>query len=814
MKKSFSFFRVSLRLWRRHAAGVLVAMLGLACAFGFTLLAAVQLYDGMSSDKWLKNSDRLYRLNEQWLMNGQKGVFGVGSGTVLHAGPLVRDNTADIEALTRLFPLVGETTLRREGDDTDFKIQASMQAESNLADVLDFPVLRGDLTTALQDAGNMILTARQASRLFGEEDPIGQTVTLGFKEQTQAYKVAAVMADIPPNSHFAIDLLIPWNEPFMQMEQYGMGTGQQTYTYFKVKPGTDSSALNTHIKDTISPMLPPSGNIIIELSTDPVAGSLYGGKAVNYMKPNVEKRLSTIQLVMASVLLLAAGFNFIHVFTSINLGRGREVAVRRISGASRWHLAGVFLMEAGFLVLAAFGIGLLAAHDLSIYATEFGANEVLLLHPSHMPVLLATAMIALLIGLLAATAMLAQISRMTPQSLLHRSQRAITGGGDRLKRILVGLQAMALVGSLIAAVQVYYQFDHFLTMDRGMRVEGVLIIHPPFEEKESARFKNDFRQELEALPGVQQIAQISGPPFRNNVTLFNLRGPGQELPQETIVRDVGTDYFDLFQINPILTSGEKVEGQKNAIALPERSLAAFGFASVDDAIDSHLTSEWKNKDGGIHTEHFRIMAVVPDVKDDPNSRKQPLVYQMSKFYDNWHVTLVAIADQKNDTVKEHASALWVKHFPDYEKDLSVRWFTDLIADRYATTRSTAYVLAGMGVFCLMLCFASLYGMANHYAITKAREIALRRVLGAGRRDIGRLFLARLLSPVLVGGLLVMVPTWWLMHQWIASYREQALLPLPVYGLVLIVVMVVSALILASHVRRILGLRPASVLYHE
>ncbi len=809
MKKSFSFFKASVRLWRRHMVGVLVAVLGMAGAFAVTIIAALYIYDGMRSDAWLPGADRLYRVNEQWLMNGKEGVFGQMAATGLGVGPLVQENTPGIEATTRLYPLQAEV-LTSHGDSFETDI---MMAESNMADLLVFPVLAGDLTQSLSDPSGLVLSAEQAEKLFSG-DAIGQTLTLTFKEQTFDYKVGAVLERLPPNSQFKLDLLIPWNVERMK-QGGGLGTGAEAYTYVRAAPGTDSAALSDHIANHIASMRPPHGNITFKMDASALIGSQYYSKAYNDMKPTTSRRMSRIVLIMAAVLLVTACFNFVHMFTSLNLGRGREVAIRRIAGASRAHLMGVFLMEAGVVALAAYGLGLLIAADIATSADMLLNGGVTIFAPGRTPLLAAGSLTALLVALLTAAAMIAQLSRMKPQTLLHNSQRAVTGGRGWIKSVLVGLQALALVGTLIAAGQIYHQFNHYLTLDRGMRVEGVMIVPAPFEESQSARFKNDFRKELEALPGVKMVNEIHTPPFDGNLMMFNLKAEGMDGPVQSVMNDVGPSYFETFDITPIAAVDEDFTGVKNVVALPEASVKAYGFESPEAALNQTLTSIYKGRNGEPDkTTDYRIMAVIPDLKDSGYRHKMPVVYGITDLFGSWYTNFVVLAETDDPTLKLAVKDLWLKHFPDFEEEATMHWFSDAIADRYRKTESMASAVFVMAAFCLLLCLAGLYGMASHYTATKAREIALRRVLGARKRDVSQLFLKKMLLPVVIGGTLSLLPTWWLMKRYLESHAEQAYLHMGYYPLVLVGIVLVSALMLMGHVRRVLRLRPASVLYHE
>jgi putative ABC transport system permease protein len=798
-----------MRLWRRHFVGVLVALFGLAAALATTLLAVFYVYDGVRSDAWMADAARIHSLNEQWLMNGQQGIFGLGNAVVLEAGPLLRDNMDGIAGPVRLYPLQAKALL---GTDS-FGVRAFM-ADTNLTDVLRFPMLRGDMASALADPSGLVISESEADRLF-TSDPIGQTLTLSFKEQRFDYTVRGVMADIPSNSQFDLTILVPWADARMKVDGNNLGTGSQAYTYFKADPGTDAAAIDARVRSDITAMVAPRGAITVQLSTAPLLGAQYYSAAYNYMKGTVSRSMARTLLIMAAVLMAAACFNFIHMFTSLNLARGREVAIRRIAGAGRGHLMAVLLLEAGLVALLAFGLGVLLATDLAGLVENLVGRRIPVLAGHRMPLFAAFAGLALAVGLLAAATMAAQVSRMQPQHLLHRSQRAVVGGGRRVKQTLVALQALALVASTAAGLQIYHQFDHYMTMERGLRVEGVLLVNQPPAMEVQAPFQNEFRQKIAALPGVIGTALVGDVPFSGSTSIINVRGHGMAEPAESIQKRVGPRYLEMMEIEPVASSTAPWDGQKNVVAIPERSLAQLGFDSPQAAIDqtvTHVYQSFGGDKGG--TSDFRIVAVLPDPKDNAYNRRQPMLYDLSPPDEDYYGQLLVRTQTDDDAVQQAVRDLWRAQFPDHLESENIQWFSSAIAARYSRLTKTASAVAAMAGLCLLLCIAALYSTASFFAATQAREIALRRVLGAPGGALARLFLRRLVLPVAVGGLLALVPTWYLMHRWISRFSEQAPMPVGYYGLVLGAVLLLSALMLAGHVRRMLRMRPARVLYHE
>jgi len=68
-----------------------------------------------------------------------------------------------------------------------------------------FPVIEGDRNSALSGLSNVVITQNIAKKYFGNEDPIGKTLTL---EGSDNLIVSGVIKNIPSQSHIQFDFLL------------------------------------------------------------------------------------------------------------------------------------------------------------------------------------------------------------------------------------------------------------------------------------------------------------------------------------------------------------------------------------------------------------------------------------------------------------------------------------------------------------------------------------------------------------------------------------------------------------------------------
>ncbi|WP_246230421.1 ABC transporter permease [Mucilaginibacter humi] len=111
--------------------------------------------------------------------------------------------------------------------------------------MFSFQLLRGNPTTALNDMHSIILTEKTAKSIFGNEDPMGKTVLLDNKDN---FTVSGVMKDLPNNTVFNYEFLLPWSYIKLDKKQDLGWNDNSTRTYVMLKQNASIASANAKIK--------------------------------------------------------------------------------------------------------------------------------------------------------------------------------------------------------------------------------------------------------------------------------------------------------------------------------------------------------------------------------------------------------------------------------------------------------------------------------------------------------------------------------------------------------------------------------------
>ena len=191
-----SYFLVALRNIKRNKLHASINIVGLAIGMTCCILITLYVQFELGYDRQNKDADRIYRMAIDLEANNWAiSAFPIGQE--------LKDNFAEVEKFTRIKP-------------TDVVIQNSLTtvknkekifyADSSVFDVLDIKLTKGDPATALGGVDAMVLTEERARAYFGDEDPIGRSLTI--VDDKKEYKITGIFKPLPSNSHVHINILV------------------------------------------------------------------------------------------------------------------------------------------------------------------------------------------------------------------------------------------------------------------------------------------------------------------------------------------------------------------------------------------------------------------------------------------------------------------------------------------------------------------------------------------------------------------------------------------------------------------------------
>jgi len=510
-----NYFKIAWRNLLRYKGFTFINVFGLTLGIAFALLIGLWVQDEMSYNRFHTNLDELYyvRTNANW---GELATWSTTPGPLAET---IKEEVPEVQAVAKLtwtneeLFTVQEESLKSSG----------FYTTPDFLSMFTFPVLAGNLETALDEPNSIILTESLAQQLFGDQNPVGQTLQLNEED---ALTVSAVMADVPDNSEIQFNWLMPWAS-WEQHNQWAKTWGNVSFrTYVQLQAGAEKAVVDEKIA-----LLGEAEEKQMEFFLQPLAETyLYGNFTAGKQDGG---RIEYVRLFsgIAIFLLLIACINFMNLATARSSRRAKEIGVRKSVGATRSALTFQFIGEAVLLALIALFLAVcLAQAGLNWFNTLFDKN--ILIDYSNPWFWTAAVGLTMLTGILAGSYPALLLSSFKPASVLKGENLRVGDSSALLRKGLVVFQfcisIFLIIGTLIIHRQLSYVQNTNLGIDRKDMFYTVLEGNL-YDKKET------FRQELLQSPDIQSVTFTSNNPMSINSSSGDLTWPGKSPDEQVLV---------------------------------------------------------------------------------------------------------------------------------------------------------------------------------------------------------------------------------------------------------------------------------------
>ena len=795
-----SDFRIGWRLLARDRAFSAVVILGLAAGIAACFLLLGLVRQAFSYDRHVPEAERVVMLMERW------NIDLMGKRWSSMASLAARD-----AALASGQPLLATAFLPR-GLDVRVNDQARAfgvtLVDPAFAQIFAPTVLAGDLQAALTRPGALALTRKTAVTLFGRDDVVGATM----QGDGATYTVVAVLADQPAATTTPYEALAGLHPPILPENRrrdleraWGFVGGS---VYLKLLPGADREAALENIRRGLrqSPLVREYADQVAALDGRDLIDYRFAPLLDAYLDPDLDgamavhgNRQGMLGLgAVALLILLLAATNYVNLATVRTLARQREIAMRKVLGASAPAVARQFLAESVLVCLVATLLGLLLAWLLLPAFSDLVQRE---FDTMFAPLaVLATLALGLVLGLAAGAWPAWSALRVRAGAALAGRDGSESAHGLWLRRALTALQIATAMGLVAATLAVAWQTRHASTIDPGFDMEKLLMF-PANNSMQDARTRA-LREEIARLPDVTGVA-VSQMPFSVGHNIISMRREGGQAADLSMYA-LTPQFFDVLGVRPVagrlFDPALDTPEQDDRVVINQSAARLLGYASAADAVGATLL----RTDGA---KAMQVVGVVPDLRHrSAREHQPPVVYRVHQRVGMFIVR----AGVDPDAVARAIEELWPRHFPN--ETLGVVRMQKVVSDIfYADDLRLSQLLAASSMVASAIAAFGIYVLAAYSVQRRSKEIVLRKLHGASRGAIGRL-VAREMGLLVGAGALLGLPLAWLaIEHYMSGFATRA----PVGGWTLALGLLLACLValLASmrHALAAMRLRPAQAL---
>ena len=754
-----NYLVVAIRSLVRHKGYSLINVSGLTIGMACCVLILLFIRDELQYDRFHENGDRIYRLIRQRQLNS--GDIHSSTGTSGAAGPALLNDFPEVEQSVRYLSWGGIWTTY---GDKAFN-QGFCLADKSILEVFTFPLLKGDPETALAEPFNVVLTERAVARYFGDEDPMGKTISVDHRYMGGEYKVTGILRDIPRHSTLWFDFLsatIPTSWARGVFEGWAIQSSwHPANNYILLREGADIRALEEKLQAFLIRYLGEENAKTNTYFLQPLK-RVYLYSRVDYEIPWYSD-ITYVYLFSAIGLfvLLIACINFMNLATARSASRAREVGMRKVVGAYRAQLIGQFLGESVLLSVVAL---LLATGLVKLALPGFNSlayKELSLTANGHTGLLLGLPCIAVFVGVLAGSYPALFLSAFHPAAVLKGTLRIGTKS-TWFRKGLVVFQFTISVLLIVGTMVVYRQLEYMNTMQLGFNKEHIVLM-PVFYRDRSlcARYemvKNEFLQHPNVLNAAasHSFGALGG-------QLESVRPEGA-LENEWQMRIVGVDedFLDTYGIELLAgrnLSRDIASDSTEAFLLNETAVRRLGWAEP-------VGKQFEWQDGG-NLRRGHVIGVVRDFHNQSLREKIPPI-AICKWQRVFNTLSLRIRGEDIPATMDFLRAKWQELIP--ALPFEANFMDEVLEGMYRRERRFGEIT---GIFSLLAVFVAclgLLGLASFTAQQRTREIGVRKALGASVSGVVLLLSEEFLKLVLVANLIAWPLAYYGLDNWLQNFE--------------------------------------------
>ncbi|HET7001499.1 MAG TPA: ABC transporter permease, partial [Puia sp.] len=704
------------------------------------------------------NSANMYAVYEREFSDGKinGGLFTQG----LLAGEL-KKKIPEIEYASG-FDILPGNTLTFEPANKMITLNGAA-ADTDFFKIFDYTLLQGNPNSILQNADEMAISRRTAESFFGSAAAaINKTIRYNNNND---FRVTAVYENIPARSSDQFDFILNWTFHLKNVGWLNQWIYRTPKTYLTLHPGTGQIKVEAKIKNFLSSYISEnkSGGYRLELGLQRFDQMYLYSTFENGIPSG--GRITYVRLfsIIAFFILLIACINFMNLSTARSVKRAKEVGVRKTIGALRSALIIQFIGEALFFAFFAMVIALVMVRFvLPLFNSLTGKQIILpLSEPSFWTVLLS---LMFAMGFIAGSYPAFFLSSLRPVKVLKGSLKFSFGAEFFRKGLVVfqfSLSIILIIGTMVISKQISFVQTQNLGFDREN------LIYVPLQGDMPVHKYGVFKQELSAMPGIKAVTRADQPPTTIHAHVYNAQWEGKDPDKKTVVihTTVGYGYLDLMNLQ-LLEGHDFPEGFTERDSL-ENHTEKPGYIINESAL--RLTG-YKNPIGkpfGVFGDMGKIIGVVKDFHF--NSLHDPIQPLVILLTDNlsWGYAIIRTQPGKTKEAIASIGKLYSELEPKFPFTYS---FADAEyqhlyeSEQIVSKLSSAFAFLAIFISCL-----GILGLVMFTAEQRAKEIGVRKVLGASELRIFGMLSSAFLQLVGIAFVIAVPIAWLLMNQWLGNY---------------------------------------------
>jgi len=741
-----NYLKTALRNLAKNKSYAFISISGLAIGMTVCILLLLYVKNELSYDRFNENADHIFRLCQpQHPYNSPQ------------TAKLLADNFPEIKDYARIL-ISGNDVIQYKNKRYLEKENVLAYADASLFRIFSFKFKQGHPEIALQQPFTMVISEKAARKYFGNENPVGKLLKLNNEFD---YMITGVMEDMPQNSHFRYDIFATLTaaEKVAGADWMNNWGWQNFLVYFVMQDRFSKPAFELKCSELIakhSHSAPASSAVTYSIQ------NLKDIHLYSHFENDIQPQNSiTYVLIFSAIgflILLIACFNYVNLLTANATTRTKEIAIRKVAGASRNHLAMQFVGESLAVLFLALTIALfLVAMCLPVFNALSGKtlSFAALLHVSTILEILAMVIVT---GFLAGAYPAFFLAAFQPAKTLKA--RANTGKSNfNFRKLLVGVQFTIVIILICSALFMFSQIHFLQNKNLGFNKEYTLISEVNHPADDIVKY-NAMKQALlkeSVVRSVSMASRIPSDPLTDGGTVIP---QGQTKPIELPFVHVHDDYFEILGIHASqgrLFSSQLETDADEALILNETAVKKLELKG--NPIGQSVECSWPNS-------KRKIIGVVKDFHfESLYETIRPMVFVI--FYRQCHQLMVKVNPANPKDTINKLLTICNSFYPD--GIFEFHFLDDQLEALYQKDKNTFRLMGYFTALAILIASMGLFGLGLIMMKSRTKEIGVRKVLGASIWQILVLFAKDFSRWVLIANIIAWPVAFYAMNKWLQNF---------------------------------------------
>ena len=778
----------SLTRFRLYSA---INIMGLALSLACVIIISRYVYSELTTDHFASNHERLYLSVRHWNNNEKAPLFFTTQNVMMRKD---YKNPLDIPEIEKHTSFVSLKNVTVEAGNKGFSADV-LAVDSVFLQILNFPVLKGDVAKLLKEPKGAVLTDSFAKKLFKDQDPIGKIINYNG----QLLTVQGITGKAGTKSSLSFDLMISrelqWRWPPVNY-----------YSIALTVPHADIDDINKKLKSMYDPQ--NTRSFLFQLfPLDKLYMETYIQKGE---KTFLQGNASSVHIlsVTALLLLLIGVFNFVHLNSVVILKRRKEFSMKKVFGARPFQLFIQLFIENLFMTALALFLAWVIIE--MTYGIQSHILEIKAIVSERYNIGISI-LLLLFLPVITALHTFVRFSRKPVTSSLQNIDRS--KGKPEIKTIFLTLQYGLTLSLIVCSLFFIKQLNYMLDTDPGYRTKDIIKVWFQRPTSSMSYTVEEIKHQEDANKYILETLQ-SSPVFEtscfgispyefplNPINKKKVRIPGGQW-EKVIHITVSPDFLKLYDI-PI--SGKDLPVAENEVLLNETAKRLF---SKNGKLPEQLEDERSAKGTSLLVKGFTgdFQTVHLSQNNEPVILS---IHNESPFSQNKLMAAISPGHRQ-----EAIRFLKKLHGEVGQGDFEYTFVADEIEELYNKDKLAAIIYTVFALIAILISSLGLFGLSLFDVQQRYREIAIRKVNGATTSIIMQMLLRKYYKLLAIAFIVATPVTWLAIHKYLENFAHKASISWWLFAAALLLTGTISLLTLVWQIRKAARTNPAEAIKSE